>query len=440
MRRLIGSILGALAGMALAGGANAASPGTAGDPAMGAPDAPLRPALVIALTEVEPAEITGRLPEGIGRSDLRAVFPGATFDAAMVTGVPGDAERWQQALTALPVALPRIARARIELCDRRIRIEGRLKPGFSLRAAGPALRAALGPDWDLDLTLEEAPPEPAIDFTASAEAIRVAGMLPDGLSVRQGIATFEETLGTAGGSGTERALQIATGASGDTAAWSAALAVTGRLLRLYDTAEGRIEPGRFAIDGQLAPGQTRAEIGDWLTASLPEGWEIAVAGKEQPTADSAERVSPRTGGTERNRGGHWIAVLPVEADIAICQRTMQRAQQGSVLTFLSGQSVLSDGTGPLLDHLAAVTLACLAGGPARRLEIGGHTDALGDDARNLALSEARAEAIRLALGARGVPETALAAIGHGASQPVAPNDTEDGRRRNRRITFDWSED
>jgi OOP family OmpA-OmpF porin len=69
------------------------------------------------------------------------------------------------------------------------------------------------------------------------------------------------------------------------------------------------------------------------------------------------------------------------------------------------------------------------------IEIRGHTDNTGDGAANLALSEARAEAVRDALVMSGVPASMLRATGYGDTKPRAPNDTEYGRFQNRRIEY-----
>ena len=78
-------------------------------------------------------------------------------------------------------------------------------------------------------------------------------------------------------------------------------------------------------------------------------------------------------------------------------------------------------------------LALLRDDPALRLSIDGHTDATGDAAHNQRLSEARAQAVVAALVAQGIEASRLEAKGHGQSQPVAGNDTDEGRAKNRRV-------
>lgn len=75
----------------------------------------------------------------------------------------------------------------------------------------------------------------------------------------------------------------------------------------------------------------------------------------------------------------------------------------------------------------------LAAYPNVRLKIGGYTDNTGADEANLALSEARAEAVVAAVAALGSDPARMDAEGYGAQFPVASNDTEEGRAQNRRI-------
>lgn len=69
------------------------------------------------------------------------------------------------------------------------------------------------------------------------------------------------------------------------------------------------------------------------------------------------------------------------------------------------------------------------------VEIGGHTDATGDAAANMALSQQRADAVRDYLVQLGISPTMLLARGYGDTRPVVNNDSAEHRFRNRRIEF-----
>ncbi len=70
---------------------------------------------------------------------------------------------------------------------------------------------------------------------------------------------------------------------------------------------------------------------------------------------------------------------------------------------------------------------------AGQVRIVGHTDSVGSDASNQTLSQRRADAIATALGELGVDSDRLTASGAGETQPVASNDTDEGRAKNRRV-------
>lgn len=83
-----------------------------------------------------------------------------------------------------------------------------------------------------------------------------------------------------------------------------------------------------------------------------------------------------------------------------------------------------------LAHLATVIRAH----PSSTTDLIGHTDSRGNDAYNRGLSQRRAEAVKSWLVAReGLPAGGLRTSGLGESQPVASNDTDEGRQRNRRV-------
>lgn len=101
---------------------------------------------------------------------------------------------------------------------------------------------------------------------------------------------------------------------------------------------------------------------------------------------------------------------------------------GSVM-FQSGGSELSASARQRLDTVATA----LATYADRDLRVEGHTDSQGNDEANRVLSQRRADVVRGYLVTRGVPEARIRAEGRGEAEPVAPNDTADGRAANRRV-------
>ena len=97
-------------------------------------------------------------------------------------------------------------------------------------------------------------------------------------------------------------------------------------------------------------------------------------------------------------------------------------------SFESGSARLTEESAETLDALATV----LRANPTVEIALEGHTDSTGDAAANQVLSAARASAIEDGFVQAGVPRERITAAGYGPHRPVASNDTEDGRARNRR--------
>jgi len=90
------------------------------------------------------------------------------------------------------------------------------------------------------------------------------------------------------------------------------------------------------------------------------------------------------------------------------------------------------------DQTAFLSKAALAmkGAPSMTvIEIDGHTDNTGDAASNMALSQQRADAVRVYLIQQGVDGNMIVAKGFGDTMPIATNDTDEGKFKNRRIEF-----
>lgn len=101
----------------------------------------------------------------------------------------------------------------------------------------------------------------------------------------------------------------------------------------------------------------------------------------------------------------------------------------SSVTFGVDSSELTASARQALNEVTAV----LREYPETRITVAGHTDSTGAEAYNQQLSEQRATAVGSYLVQGGIQRQRLTMVGYGESQPVASNDTEQGRAQNRRV-------
>ncbi len=99
------------------------------------------------------------------------------------------------------------------------------------------------------------------------------------------------------------------------------------------------------------------------------------------------------------------------------------------INFGTGSANINASTRKVLNRLAKFTKKC----GQRSVIINGHTDDTGTPEANQKLSERRAEAVKKYLVKKGVDANLLQAVGYGATQPVAPNDTAENKAKNRRV-------
>jgi OmpA-OmpF porin, OOP family len=128
-----------------------------------------------------------------------------------------------------------------------------------------------------------------------------------------------------------------------------------------------------------------------------------------------------------------ITVKPAAApvDNTVCQQLFADLLTKGRIRFESGKADLSPDSLGLLDRLTETALRC----PTANIEIAGHTDADGDATNNQSLSEKRAQAVADYLVRGGLPANRFTAAGYGSSQPIAANDSDEGKAQNRRIDF-----
>lgn len=114
-----------------------------------------------------------------------------------------------------------------------------------------------------------------------------------------------------------------------------------------------------------------------------------------------------------------------------CETWLKDAQDTHKIAFEPGSAKVDTASRDVLDQIAEIFRRC----GQMRMEIAGHTDSQGGEEMNQALSETRARAILAELRNRRVLTSTLTAKGYGEAEPIADNDTEEGREANRRIEF-----
>jgi OmpA-OmpF porin, OOP family len=209
-------------------------------------------------------------------------------------------------------------------------------------------------------------------------------------------------------------------------------AVLGRLRELYG--QDRVVD-QMSLGSVVAPPQWSQYVQKLLSGSLRQvshgrlsiqGNTIEIHGevanealRQQVVSEMAQALNPSYTITN----GLRVAVQE--------QSVMDQTLANRIVEFEPGSAVLRPAAMPVLDDMARAMLQ-LTG---KRFEVIGHTDALGARAGNVALSMSRAQAVKAYLVGKGVAAPAISTLGLGPDQPVASNDTDEGRARNRRIEF-----
>jgi outer membrane protein OmpA-like peptidoglycan-associated protein len=179
-------------------------------------------------------------------------------------------------------------------------------------------------------------------------------------------------------------------------------------------------------------------VGLLLLLGLLSYWTVPVERAATTATTTAANVGAVVAGAIKSidlPGGAKIDVTTggfvdsLAAFLASKDAAMGRSFVFDDLHFETGSATLSARSDRQLTALAAVLNAY--GGVA--VNVAGYSDNVGDAAANKKLSADRAAAVKQALVSKGIPESRVTDAGFGEEKPVAPNDTEDGRAKNRRV-------
>lgn len=246
----------------------------------------------------------------------------------------------------------------------------------------------------------------------------------------QSAAFAQQNTPTQARAGEEAGKVVASGTVPDEAARAAILA---KLRELYGS-QNVLD--RLEVGGVVPPPNWSENMAKILTPSLKQvhkgqlqvsGTQIAIKGhvgnealRQQVVSNIATSLNPT-----------YTIDNGLVATGGEAQNILDKTLSNRVVEFESGSATLTPAGRAILDEMG--TAIKQIGNPKTQLI--GHTDSQGNRQANVALSLARAGTVRNYLIEKGIPAEALAASGAGPDQPVASNDTLEGRAKNRRIEF-----
>jgi outer membrane protein OmpA-like peptidoglycan-associated protein len=179
-------------------------------------------------------------------------------------------------------------------------------------------------------------------------------------------------------------------------------------------------------NGRQDAGETDPTVADTDGGGVPDGYEVQHGTDALAAADDDQ---------DRDRVLNPVDQCPdtaegTEVDARGCAVIRARMVLPGIEFAFDSAEIL-----PASERTLNIALQILRDNPSARVEVGGHTDDVGNANYNRRLSQQRADSVRDWLVEHGVARNRMQTRGYGSAQPVAPNDTDEGRARNRRIEF-----
>lgn len=198
------------------------------------------------------------------------------------------------------------------------------------------------------------------------------------------------------------------------------------------------------VEGVVTNEKTKSLVGAYVMVEDLNNGELIAVNKSNSATGKYLVVLPagKTYGVSANKEGFFfhseLFDVPSTAKFRTIRKdiSLRPIEKGAKVVlnnifFETGKASLSPQSRVEMEK--AVDL--MKANPSMIIEVGGHTDNVGEDASNMKLSHERAKLVREYLVNAGIVSSRVQAKGYGESNPIASNDTDDGRKANRRTEF-----
>ncbi len=400
----------------------------------------------------------GYVPSAAARGGLAGLIGDAAQELKPTAGMPD--ENWMSVVGVGIQALKGLNDGELSVVDRRVQVVGSVNTSEAVDAIENLFSVMPeGYSAHVSLTSEDdgTPARLNLNWVAGNGGT-INGKGPEGVSM--GDLTSALNLPKLGGifrqgsvSGKEIMLQR--------------LSSIGAALPLFESVKTSVDENSATFEGVLLPGGDMEIAKSTLTQTLGSNATINLTRSLMEPREGDTRINADTGKNEILQGGFWKVIAKVAAasepatketqttkpvivstatgsaianpEITALQRcTAHTANvtEDAKITYETASATLTANSLATLRKLSDIMIAC-AEIDGLSVEVAGHTDSQGSEAFNQKLSLERANSVRTALIDLGINQTAISAKGFGETQPIATNDTVEGRAQNRRTTFTW---
>lgn len=347
--------------------------------------------------------LSGQLPSEAVRKDaltkaasLRA--GAALSDATKIEAAMPNGD-YAAAIDFALASLGRLTQGRVAISDGKVSIEGQGRENVQAATIEAEARKRLPQGFELARADISAGPMSPYVFAASREG---------GTATLTGYAPDDSTR--------KRIVEAARKRFFDVAVDDRLVIAKGAPARFADAAEASLSALARLADGKISMS------GANVTLSGAARYQVARAEIERSLMDGLPS------------GYRSDALLQTRAEAPLSVESCRAALAGYAakpIAFAADDMSVAPESSPVMDAIAATALRC----QGAAIEIGAYVDNIGIDELNRARAKRRANAVLGKLVSAGVEPSRISAVGYGAERPVAPNDSEENRARNRRVEF-----